>query len=33
VCGADETGGLLFGYSDVEARIPPRHPLRRTGRS
>jgi hypothetical protein len=24
VCGADETGGLLFGYAVVEARIPPR---------
>lgn len=27
--GADETSGSLFGYVDLEARIPPRHPLRK----
>ncbi len=26
--GADETGGSLFSYVDLEARIPSRHPLR-----
>jgi hypothetical protein len=25
--GADETSGSLFSYVDLEARIPPRHPL------
>ncbi|SNT39498.1 hypothetical protein SAMN05421757_11522 [Tropicimonas sediminicola] len=27
--GTDETSGSLFGYVDLEARIPARHPLRK----
>jgi transposase len=30
--GADETSGSLFSYVDMEARIPPRHPLRQIRR-
>ncbi|SIO54766.1 Transposase [Rhodovulum sp. ES.010] len=30
--GADETGGSLFSYVDIEARIPARHPLRQIRR-
>ena len=28
--GVDETSGSLFSYVDLEERIPPRHPLRKT---
>ena len=27
--GADEASGSLFGYVDLEARIPARHPIRK----
>jgi len=27
--GTDETSGSLFSYVDLDARIPPRHPLRK----
>jgi len=30
--GTDETSGSLFGYVDLEERIPERHPLRKIRR-
>jgi transposase len=30
--GTDETTGSLFSYVDLDARIPPRHPLRKVRR-
>jgi hypothetical protein len=27
--GTDETSGSVFGYVDLEERIPPRHPMRK----